>query len=77
MFGAENCGKRLYFQYRSAVSSYLHNSPINVQNRKTHLGVLRFFSGVGCITNGYRVLSLEMIAGGGGFQKGYEIWVAC
>jgi len=76
MFGAENCGKRLYFQYRSAVSSYLHNSPINVQNRNTHLGALRFFRGVGCITSDYRVLSLEMIAEGGGFQKCYGIWVA-
>lgn len=53
------------------------NSPINAQNRKTHLGVLRFFRGVGCITSDYRVLSFEMIAGRGGFQKSYETWVAC
>ena len=53
------------------------NSPINAQNRNTHLGVLRFFRDVGCIRSGYRVLSLQMIAGGGGFQKSYETWVAC
>ena len=52
------------------------NSQINVQNRNTHLGVLRFFRGVGCITSDYRVLSFEMVARGGGFQKCYEIWVA-
>ena len=53
------------------------NSLINAQNRNTHLGVLRFFSRVGCITSDYRVLSFKMVAGGGGLQKCYEIWVAC